>query len=94
MKKLTESDIIKMMKEEYDHRINKFLSENDIDIMSNVPGDGLQKVIASGLKVKHKKSRLLYTVSSVGRQDTILMTPEGDDFIIDNSTLENDYEIA
>ncbi len=50
-------------------------------------------MISPELKLLHKKPKLLSTVDSVGKDDVILRTPEGDKFIVDNSVLENEYAI-
>lgn len=92
MKKLTESDIIRIMREEWDAKLAT-LSEN-VDAMLKGKVDGENKTLISPeLKLRHKKTQFLYTVVSVGSQDVILVTPEGKQFLIDKDTLENEYEI-
>lgn len=92
MKPLTEADVLKIMREEWDKKVST-LSEA-IDMVMTAKTDGKQKlVVTPELKVRHKKSQIRYTVSSVGPRDVILRTPEGDEFIVDATELERDYEL-
>lgn len=97
MKKLSEADIIKMMREEWDAKVAK-LAE-DVDVLFKAKVDGQEKsVISPGLKLRNKvkdgKARgYLYTVVSVGPRDTLLKSPEGMNFVVDNGTLEKEYEL-
>lgn len=57
--------------------------------------NGEQEVILSPeLKIKHKDSGILYTVDTIGRNEVILRTPEGDEIVVDDSTLENEYVLS
>lgn len=92
MKKLQEEDIIRIMREEWQNKVSK-LSE-DVDLTFKTKVDGEEKdVISKDLKVRHKKSQILYTVVSVSPSDIILKTPEGEDFLLDKETLEDEYEL-
>lgn len=92
MKTLQEKDVIRIMKEEWQAKLAA-LSE-DVDITFDAKVDGKPKqVISTGLKLRHKKSLLLYTVASVGPKDIILTTPEGENFLLDKETLEQEYEL-
>lgn len=92
MKNLNEQEFIKIMREEWAAKIAR-LSE-DVDITFKAKVDGKDKeVISNDLKVRHKKSQLLYTVVSVGPRDIILKTPEGEEFLLDKDTLEDEYEL-
>lgn len=92
MKKLEESDIIRIMREEWNAKLVQ-LSET-VDAVFKGKVDGENKVLLSPeLKLRHKKSQFLYTVVSVGPKDAILMTPEGKRFIVDKEELEKEYEI-
>lgn len=92
MKKLQEEDIIRIMREEWQGKVAK-LSE-EVDLTFNTKVDGKEKeVISKDLKVRHKKSQILYTVVSVSPKDIILKTPEGEDFLLDKETLEDEYEL-
>lgn len=87
MEKLTEAQIIALMLEEWNSKLQKVNEAvegklNSIDIVS------------PGLKVMHKKSRYRYTVASVGQDDVILKTPEGENFLVDAETLEKNYELS
>lgn len=94
MKTLQEADIIRVMREEWEAGV-KALSEQ-IDVVMNSKVDkssDSEPVIAPELKIRHKKSQIRYTVSSVGPNDIILRTPEGEEFLIDKHELENSYEL-
>ena len=92
MKNLKEEDVIRIMREEWTKKV-KALSE-DVDLMLKTKVDK-KKVnpIGQDLKIRHKKSQILYTVDEVGPQDAILITPEGEKFMINSQELENDYEL-
>jgi len=92
MKKLTEAEIIRLMREEWDAKVAA-LSET-VDAVLNAKVDGKEKtVLDPDLKLRHKKSQYLYTIVSVGPRDAILKTPEGKQFLVDKATLEKEYEI-
>lgn len=92
MKKLQEEDIIRIMREEWQAKVTALSEEVDLTFKAKV--DGKEKeVISQDLKVRHKKSQLLYTVVSVGPRDIILKTPEGEEFLLDKEQLEDEYEL-
>lgn len=91
-KKLTELDVIQIIREEWDNRLAKLSEEVDLNLKSKV--DNKEKnVLSPDLKVVHKKSGIRYTISSVGPRDVILRSPEGEDFLIDTDELEKNYEL-
>lgn len=95
MKTLDETDILRVMREEWDRKVKK-LSEDAVSISLNVDvdGDGREEnVISPELKVVHKDSKIRYTIDSVSPRDVILRTPEGEQFLIDRETLEREYAL-
>lgn len=95
MKQLTEKELIKILREVWNEKITQLLEDVDITLKTNVDNDKEKEtVISPGLKLTHKKSGLLYTVDSISTQDVILMTPNGELFLIDIATLESEYELA
>lgn len=92
MKTLKPEDVIRVMKEEWDARVRHLSEQVDLVMNSKVEGDN-NLVISPELKVRHKKSQIRYTVSSVGPRDLILRTPEGEEFLVDKETLESEYEL-
>ena len=94
MRNLNEADVLRIMREEWDKRVESLTEEIDLVMDANPDGDGKEPVISSDLKVKHKKSGIRYTIDSVGPNDIVLRTPEGKDFLIDKAELEKDYELA
>jgi hypothetical protein len=95
--KLTEDDILRIMREEWNLLRKQLAEEIDVTLRANVgkgKGKGEKKIVISPeLKLKHKKSGYRYTVDSVGPKDCILRSPEGDTFLVDAATLENEYEL-
>lgn len=89
MKTLQESDIIQIMREEWDKRVNRVMIESK-DKTTDVND---AEVLSMGLKLLHKKSKLRYTVDSVSPRDVILITPEGEKMLVDKSDLEKNYEL-
>lgn len=92
MKKLQEEDIIRIMREEWHSKVAALSEEVDLALKIKVDGKE-QDVISKDLKVRHKKSQILYTIVSVGPRDIILKTPEGEDFLLDKDELEKSYEL-
>jgi hypothetical protein len=100
-KKLTEADFIRLFREEWQAKMQKLSEDSDIDFAVRVPGEKGGKgkssfeevpVISPGLKVRHKTSKIRYTVRSVSEKDCVLRTPEGKDFLVDANKLEKEYE--
>lgn len=92
MKTLSENDIIELFREEWD----KKLRELDAQLGMCFEGDTMdaKASISAGLKLKHKKSGLKYTVDSVGPSDVVLKNPEGKKFTIDQEELQSNYELS
>ena len=83
MKKLTESDVVTVFREEWARRRARLAEEAeeiDITAKTKVPGDGIVSAISPGLKVKHKESGLRYTVVSIDLEngDVVLRKPDGE----------------
>lgn len=90
MKNLTEADIIRIMSEEWDKKVQRLAEEVNIVLDGSVKGD----IVSPELKILHKNSGIRYTVVSVGKSDVILKTPEAEQFIVDKDELEREYELA
>jgi len=93
MKILTENDVLRVMREEWDKKVAMLAETIDVALTAKVGKGGEQTVISPELKVLHKKSGIRYTVDSVGPKDVILRTPESEKFLVDAATLENEYEL-
>lgn len=89
MSSLTEAEIITMMREEWTARIARLVESVEVSLGSNS-----DEILAPCLKVIHKKSGIRYTIHSVSPRDVILLTPEGDKFIVGKNELESDYSLA
>lgn len=93
MRTLQEEDVIRIMREEWDRKVQALTETIDVVLNSKVGKDGEKPVISPELKVMHKQSGIRYTVSSVGPRDIILRTPEGEEFLVDKDELETAYEL-
>lgn len=93
MKTLEEKDVIKIMQEVWQEKIFKLSEEVDITYTTKVDGKDVSVLSnARGLKLRHKKSNILYTLEEISPEKAKLTTPEGDTILIDEETLENEYE--
>jgi hypothetical protein len=92
MKNLTEEDVVRVMREEWHAKVISLTEEVDLSFKAKVDGED-KEVISQDLKIRHKKSQLLYTVVSVGPKDIVLKTPEGEEFLLDKEQLEDEYEL-
>jgi hypothetical protein len=92
MKTLNEEDILRVMREEWSNKLTALSEEIDLMLKSKVDGEK-KDVLSPDLKIRHKKSQILYTIVSVGPRDIILKTPEGEDFLVDKDELEKNYEL-
>lgn len=90
---LTEADVIRTMREEYQARLSALGEQLDIVMHNPVGKQGELPMLSPELKVRHKKSQLRYTIDSVGPKDVILRTPEGDTFLVGGPTFEQNYEL-
>ncbi len=91
MRTLTEADVIRAFREEHAKRLAELAK--DVDVMFKTRDGKQQNVLSAGLKLRHKKSGLLYTIDSVGSKDAILRTPEGKKFLVDAPELEQTYDL-
>lgn len=92
-KKYKKEDVLKVMREEWSKKI-KILSE-DVDLNLKVKIDNRNiEPISDELRVKHKKSKIVYTVVSPSLNDVVLRTPEGEEFMINSEVLEDEYDLG
>lgn len=92
MKTLTEADVIRVMREEWNKKVSALAEVVGLTMKAKA-GDGEKELVSPELKVMHRKSGIRYTVDSVGPRDVILRTPEGETFIVDQEELESDYHL-
>ena len=88
-KQLTEAEIIRIMREEWDNRVSAAL----VELKDSLPS-GEEGILSPELKVRHKKSGIRYTIDSIGPKDAILRTPEGKQILVGKDVLENEYEVS
>ena len=92
VKPLTEADVLRVMREEWNAKVAKLAEQIDM-VMTSKIGNNPADVLSPELKVKHKGSQIRYTINSVGPRDVILRTPEGETFLVSKETLEAEYEL-
>jgi hypothetical protein len=93
MRVLQEADVVRVMREEWTARVKALAEQVDVVLNSKVGKEGEKPVLSPELKVKHKKSGILYTIDSVGPRDIILRTPEGETFLVDGPAFEQEYHL-
>ena len=92
MRRRTDEEVIAALREEWDAKVA--LLEKAVSAVLKGKVDGKDaELVSADLKVRHKKSRYLYTVVSVGPRDVVLKTPEGKSFLVDKAELEDSYEV-
>jgi hypothetical protein len=84
MRILKESDIIRLMREEWTKKVRSLVEGVAVKFDD----------VSDQTKIVHKKSGIRYTVSGKDANEAILRTPEGKEFIVNKSTLEDEYEIG
>lgn len=103
MKKLEESDIIRIMREEWDAKVAALAETVEVVLQGDVEGKE-KTLISKGLKVwskippssskkgdDHDRKGYLYTVYSVSPNQVELETPEGETFPVSKEELESSY---
>jgi hypothetical protein len=93
MKKLEDKDVLKIFREEWEKKLNVLREAVDVALSTPAVKDGEELIIDPGLKVRHKKTGIRYTVDSVSPRDVILLTPEGETFLVTADEIEEDYEL-
>ena len=81
------------MRELWDEKVNRLIESSGADVDMTPSEETGKPVISAGLKVRHKKSNLLYTVDSVNSAEVVLKTPEGDKFLLDAGEFEDSYAV-
>lgn len=86
MKRITEVDVLKLLREEYEKR-------EKLNTAKFKGQDSKTDVLTKGLKVRHVETNLLYTVDAVSAQEIFLKTPEGDTFAVTRKDLTRSYKL-
>jgi hypothetical protein len=92
MQKLDEEVVLRVIREEWATR--KATLKEELDAVYK-PGEKAPAKLAlsPGLKVKHKKSGVLFTIHAIGAQSTILRKPEGGNVAVANKDLESQFDL-
>lgn len=91
---LTEQDIIQILKEEWNKKI--LFAESltkELDASSGKEGNKKPDLMSPGLKLRHSKTGLLYTITSISKDGVSLTTPEGKEIFVKLKELETNYEL-
>ena len=89
--KLTGPDIVGMVREAWTTKLDR-LMELDLKQATKAHPNG-QTVVGPGLRVKHKKSGLIYTVDAVGHRQFQLLTPDNEKFTVSAGEMNDSYEL-
>ncbi len=84
------SDILQMIREAYDKKLKL------VEISLTQPTEDNPKgkpIVGPELRLKHKKSGLIYTVNAVGNSQYELRTPEDEMFVVGKDEMESEYEL-
>lgn len=97
MKKLTESDVVRMMREEWEERLIKLSEDVDVALKADIKSGKKKKedkvVISPDLVVTSKKTGIEYTVYAVSPVGCTLVDPEGRKVSVNADKLEKLYEL-
>lgn len=88
---LTGNDVLQMIKEAYNEKLRRLVEIDLVQATSDNPKG--KPIVGPELRLRHKKSGLIYTVNSVGHSQYELRTPEGECFTVGRDELENGYEL-
>lgn len=89
-KVLTEAVIIRLMREAYDQHLQDLM---EFDTGPYKGQDSKEAVIDVGLKVRHSKTNLLYTITDLQDDEVTLQKPEGGEFKLSRKELEKEYRL-
>ena len=94
MDDLTEDDVLQLMREVWDERLREALKPlNELGVEYKDGSGESHPAISKGLKLRHSKSGILYTVAALGTSDIILKSPEGEQFAVSHKEIEQDYDL-
>mgnify|MGYP003972720199 FL=1 len=90
MSKLTEQQVVQLIREEYHKKVQEVVDE-----LSNFAKIGNEKlnVLSPGLKIRENESGLLYTILTVKPDGVEVMPGEGDPSFISNKELSVRYAL-
>ena len=86
MVKITQKRFKQILQEE----VQKKLAELNI---KSYPGQESGDVLSKGLKVRHKKSGVLYTILSLSPEEVLLQTPDDKTIQLSKDNLAKEYEL-
>jgi hypothetical protein len=96
MKKLDDKTIVRIMKEEWQHRCNNVINEIEAYIDVDEKDGKKDNVLSPGLKVRKMNEPgkgLLFTIVALSKESIVLKEPEGRKFVVSYDEFEKDYDI-
>lgn len=92
MKILKEEDVIRVMREEWAKKVHALSEEVSLHLKAKVDGDEIEP-INPGLKIKHSKTGVEFTVVEIGPA-FVTLSFEGKEKTISVDELEEDYVLG
>ena len=89
MGKLTDSEIIGLIREEYQKKVREVVDELDSFIKLGASGD--VNILSPGLKIRDRDAGLLYTIDLVRPDGCQVVSAVGVEFFIKNDELRDRY---
>lgn len=95
MKKLTDKDIIRLMREEWNDKVETILEASNSKIKFDAKvEDENKQIIDKDLKVRHKESKLLYTIVALMPNAVVLRAYNPPNVTMDvNPALQDESEV-
>ena len=90
MSMLTEQQVIQLIREEYHKKVQEVVDE--LGALVKIGGESMN-VLSPGLKIREKRSGLLYTIQVVKPEGVEVMSGEGDSSFISNKELSARYAL-
>lgn len=94
-KQIDDKTILLIMREEWTSKKSDLVTEVSLYAESDKKeGDVPFETVSIGLKIKHKETGILYTISIVSPGTVTLRSPEGALSVVTNASLEEEFELA
>ena len=89
MSKLTDSEVVGLIREEYHRKVQEVVDE--LDAFVKLGSVGKINILSPGLKIRERKSGLLYTIDVVRPDGCEVSSAPGEQFFIKNDELRDRY---
>jgi hypothetical protein len=91
MTKLTDREVIALLHEEYQKKVQEVVDE--LDAFIKLGSLGKVNILSPGLKIRERESGLLYTIDVVRPDGCTVKSPVGDESFISNKELRARYAL-